>query len=124
MTGFGWEVYPQGLHSQVTRVVDRYKPAALYITENGATYPDTLEPDGQVRDLERQRYFEAHLEQCARLIDDGVPLRGYFAWSLLDNFEWAEGYSKRFGLYFVDFETQLRTLKYSGAWLRDFISNT
>lgn len=124
VTGFGWEVYPQGLHSQVTRVVDRYKPAALYITENGATYPDTLEPDGQVRDLERQRYFEAHLEQCARLIDDGVPLRGYFAWSLLDNFEWAEGYSKRFGLYFVDFETQLRTLKYSGMWLRDFISNT
>ncbi len=124
LTGFGWEVYPQGLHNQIARVHERYKPTALYITENGATYPDILEPDGSIRDLERQRYFELHLEQCARLIDDGVPLRGYFAWSLLDNFEWAEGYSKRFGLYFVDFETQARTLKTSGAWLRDFITQT
>jgi beta-glucosidase len=123
VTGFDWEVYPPGLQRQIQRVHDRYQPPAIYITENGATYPDTVEPDGSINDVERQRYFETHLEVCGKLIEDGVPLRGYFAWSLMDNFEWAEGYSKRFGLYHVDFETQQRTLKRSGAWFRDFVGN-
>jgi beta-glucosidase len=121
VTGFDWEVYPPGLRRQLERVTERYKPVALYITENGATYPDKVEPDG-INDVSRQRYIETHLEQCALAMSSGVPLRGYFAWSLMDNFEWAEGYGKRFGLYHVDFETQERRLKRSGAWYRDFIS--
>ncbi|NJK44914.1 MAG: family 1 glycosylhydrolase, partial [Pleurocapsa sp. SU_196_0] len=123
VTGFDWEVYPPGLRRQLERVHERYQPAAIYITENGATYPDQITPDGRINDTGRQRYIETHLEQCALALSSGVPLRGYFAWSLMDNFEWAEGYSKRFGLYHVDFQTQQRRLKSSGAWYRDFISS-
>jgi beta-glucosidase len=122
VTGFGWEVYPPGLTVQLERVYERYAPKALYITENGATYPDVIRPDGQIIDLERRDYLEGHVEACAAALERGVPLRGYFCWSLLDNFEWAEGYSKRFGLHFVDFATQERRLKRSGAWYRDFIA--
>jgi beta-glucosidase len=121
VTGFGWEVYPPGLSAQLERVHERYQPKALLVTENGATYPDAVRPDGQIIDLERRDYLESHLEACAAALERGVPLKGYFCWSLLDNFEWAEGYSKRFGLYYVDFATQRRTLKRSGAWYRDFI---
>jgi beta-glucosidase len=98
-----------------------YAPKSILITENGAAYPDKLEPDGSINDTERQKYLELHLEQCAKLIDADVPLHGYFCWSLMDNFEWAEGYTQRFGLYHVDFATQKRTMKRSGQWYRDFI---
>jgi beta-glucosidase len=124
VTGFDWEVYPPGLRRQLERVTERYQPKALYITENGATYPDAVEADGSIRDLERRRYIEAHLEQCALALEGGVPLRGYFCWSLMDNFEWAEGYSKRFGLVHVDFQTQERRLKRSGQWYRDFVRSS
>ncbi len=115
-TAMGWEVYPPGLYEVLRRVTQDYAPAALYITENGAAYEDTLTPAGKVLDPQRQTYLQEHLRQMHRALADGVPLRGYFAWSLLDNFEWAEGYDKRFGLFYVDYPTQRRILKQSGAW--------
>jgi beta-glucosidase len=121
ITGFGWEVHAPGMHDQILKVHRDYAPKSIMITENGAAYPDKLEPDGSINDVERQKYLELHLEQCAKLIDAGVPLDGYFCWSLMDNFEWAEGYTQRFGLYHVDFQTQKRTMKRSGQWYRDFI---
>ncbi len=120
VTGLGWEVYPKGLYQQLEKVHTDYAPKQIFITENGATYPDEI-INGVITDNERQHYIETHLEQCAKLIEAGIPLKGYFCWSLMDNFEWAEGYSKRFGLYYVDFATQTRTLKKSGEWYRDFI---
>ncbi len=121
-TGFGWEVYPEGLYQQLEKVHKDYAPKRLLITENGASYPDVVQDNGSIHDFERSKYIQQHLEQCARLLEAGVPLEGYFCWSLLDNFEWAEGFSQRFGLYYVDFATQKRTLKTSGANYRDFIA--
>jgi beta-glucosidase len=96
---------------------DQYPGVPLLITENGAAYPDVPGPDGFVDDPERVAYFASHLRQALDAIDHGVDLRGYFAWTLLDNFEWAEGYGPRFGLVRVDFDTQRRTAKRSGRWL-------
>ena len=93
-----------------------YRPPALVITENGAAYVDVVAPDGSVMDADRLRYLQGHVAAAADALDDGAPLRAYFAWSLLDNFEWAEGYAKRFGIVHVDFETQRRTVKASGRW--------
>ncbi|MEF2277483.1 GH1 family beta-glucosidase [Deinococcus sp. YIM 134068] len=121
-TGFGWEVAPQSLTDLMLRLEHDYEPGALYVTENGATYPDTVDADGQVRDPERTRYFQSHLAALADAISGGAKVSGYFAWSLMDNFEWAEGYDKRFGLVHVDFATQARTLKASGRWYRDFLT--
>ncbi len=115
-TAFDWEVYPDGLREVLTRVQRDYAPPAVYVTENGAAYEDKIGPDGEIHDEGRLRYFGSHLAACLGAIREGVPLKGYFAWSLLDNFEWAEGYGKRFGLTRVDYDTQKRTLKQSGAW--------
>ncbi len=98
-----------------------YAPAALYITENGAAFDDQL-VDGAVRDPRRVAYLQGHLAAAGAAIADGVPLRGYFAWSLLDNYEWAFGYSKRFGLVHVDYPTQRRIPKDSFAWYRRAIA--
>jgi beta-glucosidase len=114
-TAMGWEVYPEGLRELLLRVQRDYAPTAIYITENGAAYDDALVA-GAVADAQRRRYLHEHLLQAHRAIEEGVPLRGYFAWSLLDNFEWAHGYSKRFGLVYVDYPTQTRILKASGRW--------
>ncbi len=116
ITAMGWEIYPDGLGALLRRVARDYQPPAIYITENGAAFPDTPGPDGQVDDQARLAYLRDHLAVCHRAIQDGVPLRGYFVWSLLDNFEWAYGYDKRFGVVYVDYETQARTLKSSGRW--------
>jgi len=89
------------------------------ITENGAAFADTVSADGRVRDPDRRAYLDQHVRAVHRAIQDGVDLRGYLAWSLLDNFEWAEGYAMRFGLVHVDFETQRRTVKDSGHWYGD-----
>ena len=113
-TATGWEVYPEGLTELLVRLHRDYGPAELYVTENGAAYDDTPRPEGAVEDGARVRYLEAHLAAAADSIDEGVPLAGYFVWSLLDNFEWAQGYTKRFGIVRVDYETQLRTVKASG----------
>ena len=118
----GWEVYPDGLYDTLRRIHERYAPGDMLVTENGAAYADVVDLDGAVRDPRRIAYFESHLEQVARAMDDGVPVSGYFAWSLLDNFEWTEGYRQRFGLVHVDYETQRRTIKESGYWYRDGIA--
>lgn len=116
-----WEIYPQGLYELLKRVWLDYKPAHIYVTENGIPVPDTLEPDGRVPDVRRIAYLRDHLAQVHRAIADGVPLEGYFAWSLLDNFEWAHGYRMRFGLTYVDYETQRRIVKDSGRWYAQVI---
>ena len=115
-TAMDWFVYPQGLYDLMQRVHRDYPTGPLYITENGAAYEDAPPQDGRVADPERTRYYELHLAACRRAIDDGVPLAGYFAWSLMDNFEWAFGYTRRFGIVYVDFATQERTIKDSGHW--------
>ncbi len=116
-TATGWEICPEGLHHLLTRIARDYTGALpLYITENGMAAPDGLRA-GTVTDTDRIAYFRAHLAQSLRAIAEGVPLRGYMAWSLLDNYEWALGYEKRFGLVHVDFETLQRTPKASyHAW--------
>jgi beta-glucosidase len=112
----GWEVYPEGLRDLLLRLHRDYAPGALYVTENGAAYPDTLTDDGRVHDAERTRYIQQHLVQVQRAIAGGAPVRGYFAWSLMDNFEWAFGYTRRFGLCYADFATQRSILKDSARY--------
>jgi beta-glucosidase len=100
----------------LARVNRDYAPREIAITENGATFPDVVSADGGVDDVERRSYIARHVSAAADAIEAGVPLVGYFAWSLLDNFEWAEGYDRRFGIVHVDFATQRRTVKASGEW--------
>ncbi len=120
-TEMGWEVVPSGLHTLLTRLVADYPALPFYITENGAAYDDVVAADGTIRDSDRLAFLEAHLAACADAIADGVPLAGYFAWSLMDNFEWGFGYTKRFGLVHVDYETQQRRVKDSGHWYAGFV---
>ena len=96
---------------------------AIYITENGSSASDDPTVDGNVYDLDRVMYLRNDLTQLRRATSEGVPVKGYFLWSLMDNFEWTEGFNARFGLIHVDFETQLRTIKNSGYWFRDFLSS-
>jgi len=117
-TDMGWEVYPEHLYDALTRITRDYDAPDIYITENGAAYPDEV-TDGAVHDPQRTDYLRAHLGAAHRAIQDGVKLRGYFCWSLLDNFEWAFGYSKRFGLVYVDFATQRRIVKDSGRFFSE-----
>ncbi|MGO4917041.1 GH1 family beta-glucosidase [Pseudogemmobacter sp. W21_MBD1_M6] len=112
-TQMGWEIYPDGLHHFLTRVNRDYtRGLPIYVTENGMANDDPM-VNGQVNDQPRIAYLDAHLAACRRAIDEGVPLKGYFAWSLLDNYEWSLGYEKRFGLVYIDFETLQRTPKAS-----------
>ena len=120
-TEMGWEVYPEGLYRLLRRLHEDYAPEAIYITENGAAFPDTVE-SGRVHDERRIAYLREHLTSCWRAIQEGVPLRGYFVWSLLDNFEWGFGYSKRFGIVYVDYATQERIPKDSAFFYRDVIA--
>jgi beta-glucosidase len=122
-TDMGWEIYPQGLTELLLALNKEYKEYGLppiYITENGMARADKL-IDGHVADVERIRYVESHLEALAAAMKQGVDVRGYFLWSLLDNFEWNSGYAKRFGIVHVDYGTQRRTLKDSAVWYREFI---
>ncbi|GAA0929832.1 MULTISPECIES: GH1 family beta-glucosidase [Streptomyces violaceusniger group] len=113
-TGMDWEVDAGGIESLLLRLTGEYGARKLYVTENGSAYPDVVRPDGTVDDPERQDYLVQHLAACASAVRKGAPLAGYFAWSLLDNFEWAYGYDKRFGLVHVDYRTQVRTIKGTG----------
>jgi beta-glucosidase len=114
-TAMGWEVNPTGLHKLLLRLGQEYPTLPpLYVTENGAAYVDEVAADGGIRDIERTQYIHNHIEQVGRAIADGADVRGYFVWSLLDNFEWAWGYNKRFGIVRVDYDTQERTIKDSG----------
>jgi beta-glucosidase len=121
-TEMGWEVYPQGLYELLTRVHRDYGPLPLYITENGAAFPDQLEKDGTVNDARRINYLETYLHETWKAVQEGVPLKGYYVWTLMDNFEWAFGFSKRFGLIYVDYPTQKRYLKNSAHWYKKVIS--
>jgi beta-glucosidase len=107
----GWEVRAAGLTELLRRLHREYPGTPVVITENGSAWDDEVSPDGRVHDPQRVAYLRDHLAACLDALADGVPLRGYFAWSLLDNFEWAEGYAKRFGIVRVDYDTQARTPK-------------
>ncbi len=125
-TAMGWEVQPEGLTRLLNRVHTHYTKDAgieLYVTENGAAYTDVVEADGSVNDVERAAFLEAHLAAVLDAIDAGTPVHGYFYWSLMDNYEWAWGYDKRFGLVRVDYETQERTIKASGMRYRQIIAD-
>ncbi|MEV5580242.1 GH1 family beta-glucosidase [Streptomyces parvus] len=114
LTHMDWEVHAEGLEQLLLRLTEEYGVGRIYVTENGSAYEDVVAADGSVHDPERVRYLEEHLAACARAVAKGAPLAGYFAWSLMDNFEWAYGYDKRFGLVHVDYATQRRTVKSSG----------
>jgi beta-glucosidase len=115
-TEMGWEIDPDGLYDLLSRVSRDHPGVPLYVTENGAAFPDRKEHDGAVHDPDRIAFLDSHLRAARRAIDDGVDLRGYFVWSLLDNFEWSFGYSKRFGIVHVDYETLERAPKDSARW--------
>jgi beta-glucosidase len=119
ITDMGWQVAPSLFTEVLVRLDRDYDLPPILITENGAAYRDTVERGG-VHDEDRRAYIESHLRAVAAAIERGVDIRGYFVWSLLDNFEWAQGYSKRFGLYYVDYPSQTRILKRSGLWYKDF----
>ncbi|MFF0113268.1 GH1 family beta-glucosidase [Streptomyces prasinus] len=120
-TGMDWQIDAGGLESLLLRLTDDYGVRELYVTENGSAFPDTVSPDGAVHDPARARYLEQHVSACVRAVRKGAPLAGYYAWSLLDNFEWAYGYDKRFGLVHVDYATQARTVKTSGLRYAEII---
>ncbi|MFK3980507.1 GH1 family beta-glucosidase [Micromonospora sp. NPDC050397] len=120
VTDMNWEIDAPGLVEVLERVHREYPELPLYITENGAAFVDEV-VDGEVDDADRVAYFDSHLRACHEAIASGVPLRGYFAWSLMDNFEWAWGYTKRFGMIHVDYDSQLRTPKSSARWYADVI---
>jgi beta-glucosidase len=121
-TDMDWEVFPKGLEDLLVRLHEDYRPRRLFITENGAAYADVLLHNREVLDPERADYLQQHIEACGRAIARGVPLAGYFAWSLLDNFEWAFGYQMRFGIVYVDLPTLERIPKLSARWYASFIA--
>ena len=116
ITDIGWEVWPDALYDMLMRITNDYDRPIIEVTENGCAYNDSPDHQGVIQDSRRTRFFQGYLEAVARAISDGADVRGYHAWSLLDNFEWAEGYGQRFGLSWVDFKTGQRTLKESGRW--------
>ncbi|KDC55277.1 GH1 family beta-glucosidase [Pseudoalteromonas sp. S3431] len=121
LTDMGWEIYPQSFTDLLVSLNKTYTLPPIYITENGAAMPDTYN-NGEVNDLDRLSYYNTHLNAVHNAIEQGVVIHGYFAWSLMDNFEWAEGYLKRFGIVYVDYKTQQRTIKNSGLAYKELIS--
>ena len=122
LSDMDWEVYPDGLKESLRRARRDWGIEHIYVTENGAAYDEGPGPDGQVRDARRVRYLTRHLHTLAEAVDEGLPVEGYFVWSLLDNFEWAFGYRKRFGLFWVDFDTCERRPKASAFTYRAFLA--
>jgi beta-glucosidase len=122
-TEMGWEIHPDGLFNLLTHTWLTYRPRKLYVTENGASYSDGPDSSGRVRDERRIAYLRSHISAAQRAVQAGVPLAGYFVWSLMDNLEWAQGYSQRFGLVWVDYQSQARILKDSALWYREVIKN-
>jgi len=122
-TEMDWEIYPQGLYELLVRLACEYKVPAIFVAENGAAFNDVLSTDGRIHDEKRIQYLQAHIREAHRAIQDGVPLKGYFVWSLLDNFEWTYGYTKRFGIVYVDYKTLRRIPKESAYWYAKVIEN-
>lgn len=117
-----WEVCAPALRRMLNKIDNEYSVPPIYITENGSAFPDVVSADGKIHDVRRLDYLKNHFIQTCLAMQDGVDVRGYMVWSLLDNFEWAKGYSKRFGIIRVDYETQARTIKDSGEWYRRVIA--
>jgi beta-glucosidase len=122
-TAKGWEVYPHGLTLVLEELHRAYHPPALLITENGAAFDDVVDESGHVSDPARVAFLRQHVEAVATAVGHGVPVAGYLVWSLFDNFEWEDGYSKRFGLIYVDYATQRRIIKDSGRWYAGLIAD-
>lgn len=122
-TEMGWEVYPESIYEMLMRVNREYPFKSFYITENGAAFKDRVGPTGEVDDPQRISYLRRYLTQVARAINEGAPVKGYFVWSLMDNFEWSLGYRMRFGVIYVDYETQQRIPKASARWYSRVIAN-
>ncbi|HEY8349223.1 MAG TPA: family 1 glycosylhydrolase, partial [Clostridia bacterium] len=122
-TQMGWEIYPEGIHDLLVRLNRDYGGIKILVTENGAAFNDIVNRGGKVEDDNRVDYLYRYLGQIHRAINSGVNVKGYYVWSLLDNFEWGYGYSKRFGIIYVDYKTQQRILKKSALWYRDVIRN-
>ena len=120
-TDMGWELYPQGLYELLERINREYHPKQLMVTENGASYADGPDKNGKVHDQRRIDYLQNHIQMVWKAIQAGIPVTAYLQWSLMDNFEWARGYSQRFGAIHVDYETQKRTIKDSAYWFSDVI---
>ena len=121
-TAMGWDVDAESFYKVIKRVWLYGAVKEIIITENGACYKDELK-DGVINDKERIAYFRDHLKAVLKAKKEGVNVKGYFAWTLMDNFEWSEGFTTRFGLVHTDFKTQLRTIKNSGYWWRDFLKS-
>jgi beta-glucosidase len=119
---FGWSDTPDALHGILVRVDREFSQLPVFVTENGISLNDYVDPDGRVNDVERIDYYRGYIEAVGKAISDGVDVRGYMAWSFLDNFEWAEGYDKRFGLVYVDYPTQRRIPKASARWYAEMIA--
>lgn len=117
-----WEIYADGLYKLLNRLHFEYQPGKIYITENGTSFADGPDETGRVPDARRRDYLRDHILAARRAMDNGVPLAGYFAWSLMDNFEWAKGYQQRFGIVWVDYDSQQRIPKDSALWYRDVIA--
>lgn len=122
-TEIGWGVYPEGIYDYLKMMKDDYGDLDFYITENGIACKDDVEKDGIVQDDERIKYLRLHLERVKRAMDEGVKVKGYYLWSLMDNFEWTHGYSKKFGIVKTDYKTLERRIKKSGYWYKDVIKN-
>lgn len=122
-TETGWEVYPDGLTDLLCRLHRDYAPPAMLVTENGAAFQDHWDGDGSVSDPLRTHYLQQHITAIGKAREQGVPLQGYFVWSLLDNYEWHDGYSKRFGIVYIDYATQRRILKDSARWYASFLAS-
>ena len=121
ITEMGWEIYPEGLTELLLRLKRDYAVPPLYVTENGGAFKDRLD-NGQVHDRDRTEYIAQHIQAVADAMNQGVKMKGYMVWSLLDNFEWASGYAKRFGIVHVDYASQKRTLKDSALWYQQFLA--
>ena len=120
-TEMGWEICPEGLTGVLSRMYFDYKPLKMYVTENGASYSTGPDQTGRVRDDLRIEYYRTHIAAVHRAMEAGVPMAGYFAWSLMDNFEWAKGFAQRFGIVWVNYETQERIPKDSAKWYKTVI---
>jgi beta-glucosidase len=120
ITDMGWEVYPEGIYQIIKQFAAYPNVKKIFVTENGCAFPDEL-LDGKVKDVKRIDYYQRYLKQVLRAKQEGVNIGGYFSWTLLDNFEWSEGFKPRFGLVYVDFKTQKRIVKESGYWFKDFL---
>lgn len=121
-TEMGWEVYPEGIYKVLKKFASYPNVKKIYVTENGCAFPDNLD-NGRVHDPKRVQFFKDYLAQVLRAQKEGAPIKGYFVWSLLDNFEWAEGYRTRFGLVYTDFKTQQRYMKDSALWFKEFLAD-